>query len=383
MRSTERILTTHVGSLPRPEDLTRMIWSKAAGNGVDEAALRGRVKEAIADAIAFQREAGVDIINDGELSKPGFSSYIHDRYKGFGKLVEATADAADLNDFPAVAAKLFADPKTAEAYGHVEMRWLEGPIELKDPEAVKVDIANLAEAIGDTPREMAFINAPTPGQITFNNPNSYYASHEEYLHAAAEALRYEYQAIVDAGFNLQLDSPDLAMSAHWKFGPGVGEHIPHVQAAIEALNHAIEGLPPERMRLHVCWGNYAGPHNHDVPLATIMPHVLKANVETISFEGANPTHEYEYEVFKDIKLPEDKVVMPGVIDVCNTRIEHPRVVAQRLLRFAEVTSREQVIASTDCGFATFAGVDWIPLSLVRAKLRSLAEGAELASRELW
>jgi 5-methyltetrahydropteroyltriglutamate--homocysteine methyltransferase len=227
------------------------------------------------------------------------------------------------------------------------------------------------------------MNAPTPGQIAFNNPNDHYATREEYMRAAAEALRYEYKTIVDAGFNLQLDSPDLAMANHYHFGPGVGDHMTHVQGAIEALNHAIDGLPAERLRLHVCWGNYAGPHNHDVPLRTIIEPVLKTKVETISFEAANPTHAYEWEIFKDIKLPEDKVLMPGVIDVCNTRLEHPRVVAQRLLRFAQVVGRERVVASTDCGFATFAGVQWLPPSLVWAKLRSLAEGAELASRELW
>ena len=173
------------------------------------------------------------------------------------------------------------------------------------------------------------------------------------------------------------------MAAHYFFGDGVGDHMEHVHAAIEALNHAIDGLPAERMRLHVCWGNYAGPHNHDVPLRKIIEPVLKANVQTISFEGANPSHEYEWEIFKDVELPEDKVLMPGVIDVCNTRLEHPRVVAQRILRFADVVGRERVVASTDCGFATFAGVAWVPPSLVWAKLRNLAEGAELASRELW
>ena len=383
MRSTERILTTHVGSLPRPEDLVQLVWKKAGGEEVDEALLADRIKESVREAVEFQREAGVDIINDGELSKPGFSSYIFERYSGFGQFVESTSNALDLNEFPEVAAKLFADPKTAEAFGHVEMRHCEAPIELKDPEPVKQDIANLADALGDTPRELAFLNAPTPGQIAFNDPNDYYPTREEYLKAAAEALRYEYKTIVDAGFNLQLDSPDLAMAAHYTFGPGVGDHLEHVHAAIEALNHAIDGLPPERLRIHVCWGNYAGPHNHDVPLRTIIEPILKANVETISFEGANPTHEYEWEIFKDVKLPDDKVLMPGVIDVCNTRIEHPRVVAQRLVRFAEVVGREQVIASTDCGFATFAGVDWVPTSLVRAKLRALADGAEIASRELW
>jgi 5-methyltetrahydropteroyltriglutamate--homocysteine methyltransferase len=381
MRSTERILTTHVGSLPRPDELLKLIWDKADGHGVDEAMLADRVKASVKHAVEQQRDAGIDIVSDGELSKPGFSSYIYERYTGFDHPLETVTNALDLADFPEVAVALLGEREAA--FQHIEMRRCEGPIELKDPEPVKQDIANLAEALGDAPRDSAFLNAPTPGQVAFNNPNMYYATREEYLRAAAEALRSEYQAIIDAGFNLQLDSPDLAMAAHYFFGDGVGDHMEHVHAAIEALNHAIDGLPPERLRIHVCWGNYAGPHNHDVPLRTIIEPVLKANVETISFEGANPSHEYEWEIFEDVKLPEDKVLMPGVIDVCNTRLEHPRVVAQRLLRFADVVGRERVVAGTDCGFATFAGVQWIPPSLVWAKLRALAEGAAIASRELW
>jgi 5-methyltetrahydropteroyltriglutamate--homocysteine methyltransferase len=381
MRSTERILTTHVGSLPRPQDLVELIWAKSDGKPFDEALLDERVKESIKDAVRKQREAGIDIVSDGELSKPGFSSYIYERYTGFDHPLDMVTNALDFEDFPEVATALLGGHEAG--FQHIEMRQCEGPIELKDGELVKLDIENFVAALGDAPRDSAFLNAPTPGQVAFNNPNRYYGTREEYLRAAAEALRSEYQAIIDAGFNLQLDSPDLAMAAHYFFGDGVGDHMEHVHAAIEALNHAIDGLPPERLRLHVCWGNYAGPHNHDVPLRKIIEPVLKANVETISFEGANPSHEYEWEIFKDVKLPEDKVLMPGVIDVCNTRLEHPRVVAQRLLRFAEVVGRERVVASTDCGFATFAGVQWIPPSLVWAKLRSLAEGAELASRELW
>lgn len=379
MRSTERILTTHTGSLPKPDDLVRLIWEKSEGHPVDHALLDERVAESVKDIVEQQHAAGVDIVSDGEVSKPGFSTYIYERYTGFGKSVETLVRARDFEDYPEFAVAMLDN----EAVQHVSMRHCEGPIELKDPEQVKRDIDNLAQALGDTPREMAFLNAPTAGQITFNNPNAFYGTHEEYLRAAADALRYEYKAIIEAGFNLQLDSPDLAMVGHYQFGDGVGEHIPHVRAAIEALNHAIEGLPPERIRLHLCWGNYVGAHNHDVPLRDLIEHVFRANVETISFEAANPTHEYEWEVFKDVKLPEDKVLMPGVIDVQTPRLEHPRVVAQRLLRFAEVVGREQVIAGTDCGFSTFAGWHNVPPSIAWAKLRALADGAEIASRQLW
>jgi 5-methyltetrahydropteroyltriglutamate--homocysteine methyltransferase len=379
MRSTERILTTHTGSLPKPDDLVRLIWEKSEGGDLDEALLATRVAESVKSIVAQQREAGIDIVSDGEISKPGFSTYIYERYTGFGRPVETNTAAPEFDDYPELAAALVEN----EGVRHVQMRHCESPIELKDPEPVKRDIANFAAALDGTPREMAFLNAPSPGQITFNNPNAYYPTHEKYLHAAAEALRYEYKAIVDAGFNLQIDSPDLAMVGHYQFGDGVGEHMPHVRAAIEALNHAIDGLPPERIRLHLCWGNYIGAHNHDVPLRDIIGPVLEANAQTISFEAANPTHEYEWEVFKDVELPEDKVLMPGVIDVQTPRIEHPRVVAQRLLRFAELVGRERVIAGTDCGFSTFAGWHNVPPGVAWGKLRALAEGAQIASRELW
>ena len=379
MRSTERILTTHTGSLPKPADLVRLLWDKSEGNAVDETLMAERVADSVKELVEQQRDAGVDVVSDGEASKPGFSTYIYERYSGFGDSRQTSVSAPEFEDFPEVAAATLGN----EGAQHVVMRHCESPIELKDPEPVKRDIANLAAGLGDTPREMAFLNAPTPGQITFNNPNAYYSTHEEYLQAAAEALRYEYQAIIDAGFNLQLDSPDLAMVGHYKFGAGVGEHMAHVRAAIEALNDVIAGLPPERLRLHLCWGNYIGTHNHDVPLSDLIQHVFKANVQTISFEAANPTHEFEWEVFRDVKLPGDKVLMPGVIDVQTPRIEHPRVVAQRLLRFAEIVGREQVIAGTDCGFSTFAGWHNVPPGVAWGKLRALTDGAEIASRELW
>jgi len=379
MRSTERILTTHTGSLPKPDDLVKLLWEKSDEHEVDESVFEAQVADAVKSLVQQQRDVGIDVVNDGEASKIGFSTYIYERYSGFGEPVEVLADAKDLSEFPELAERMLG----IEAVSHVHMRHCESPIELKDPEPVKVDIEHLAAALNGTPREMAFLNAPTPGQITFNNPNAYYSSHEEYLHAAAEALRYEYKTIVDAGFNLQLDSPDLAMVGHYQFGDGVGEHIPHVKAAIAAMNHAIEGLPPERIRLHLCWGNYVGAHNHDVPLRDLIEHALEANVETISFEAANPTHQYEWEVFQDVKLPDDKVLMPGVIDVGTPRIEHPRTVAQRILRFADVVGRERVIAGTDCGFSTFAGWHNVPPSVGWAKLRALADGAEIASGELW
>jgi 5-methyltetrahydropteroyltriglutamate--homocysteine methyltransferase len=380
MRNTDSITTTHTGSLPRPDDLAQMIWDHDEGRESSEERLRERIREAVAETVDKQREVGLGVINDGEVSKSGFSTYIYERYSGFGPPVDDLANAQDLEDFPEMTQR-FAEIYPLE---HVTMRHCIEPIKLVNPDLVKTDIANLKSALGDFPVERAFMNAPTPGQIAFNNPNDFYGSHEEYLHAAADALRYEYKTIVDSGLNLQLDSPDLAMVGHYRMGPKIEDHMGHIDSAIGAINHALEGLPPERIRLHLCWGNYISPHNHDVPLGDIIERVFKANVETISFEGANPTHEYEWEVFTDkVTLPEDKVIMPGVIDVQNPRLEHPRLVAQRIGRFADAVGRERVIASTDCGFGTFVAWNNVPSSIAWAKLKVLVEGARLASEKLW
>src|SRR5215213_1986167 len=375
MRNTDSITTTHTGSLPRPEDLVQMIWDHDEGKGVDERALDERIREAVSEIVDKQRETGLDVINDGEVSKNGFSTYIFDRYSGFGDLIGDVTRTEDLSDFPEMAEQYAGN----EAVGHIKMRHCVEPIGLTNPDLVHTDIDNLKSALGDTPLDRAFMNAPTPGQIAFNNPNDYYGSHEEYLAAAAEALRYEYKAIVDAGLNLQLDSPDLAMVGHCQMGPKIEDHMGHIEAAVTAINRALEGLPPERIRLHLCWGNYIGPHNHDVPLNEIIDRVFAANAETISFEAANPTHEYEWELFADkIELPDDKVIMPGVIDVQNPRLEHPRLVAQRIERFTELVGRERVIAATDCGFGTFVEWNNVPPTIAWAKLEVLVQGARLA-----
>lgn len=380
MKNTDSITTTHTGSLPRPDDLAQLVWDHDEGRESDEQHLRNRIREAVAEIVARQREVGLGLINDGELSKSGFRTYIYERYSGFGPPVEDLAQARDLEDFPEMTQR-FAEMYPLE---HVTMRHCVEPIALVNPELVKTDIANLTSALGDFPLERAFMNAPTPGQIAFNNPNDYYGSHEEYLAAAADALSYEYRAIVDAGLNLQLDSPDLAMVGHYQMGPKIEDHMGHIESAIAAINRALAGLPPERIRLHLCWGNYVSPHNHDVPLGEIIDRVFAANVETISFEGANPTHEHEWELFADaVELPDDKVIMPGVIDVQNPRLEHPRLVAQRIERFAGLVGRERVIASTDCGFGTFVAWNNVPPSIAWAKLGVLVEGARLASEKLW
>jgi 5-methyltetrahydropteroyltriglutamate--homocysteine methyltransferase len=373
-----RILTTHAGSLPRPDDLAEMIWAGIDGEPVDRDALSQRIESAVVEVVAKQRDAGVDIVSDGELSKSGFSTYINDRFSGFAGRSEFQAD--DVADFPNLAMRLFATPSMA----HLVFSNCVGPVALVDKQVVLDDVARLQRALDGAAPATAFMGAVSPGQIAFNYPNQHYSSHEEYLGALADALSFEYRAITDAGFNLQIDSPDLAMAAHCRsVGSSVGDWHTHLPLAIEALNAALEGIAPERVRLHVCWGNYAGPHHKDVPLADIIAPVLRANVGAIYPEGGNPRHEHEWRVFEDVELPDGMSVILGVIDVKSNFVEHPQVVADRLVRLAGVVGRERVVAGTDCGFDTFIRFSQVDPDVAWLKLRSLAEGAELATSELW
>jgi 5-methyltetrahydropteroyltriglutamate--homocysteine methyltransferase len=376
--SENRILTTHAGSLPRPDDLAEMIWAGIDGEPVDHEALSERIDSAVAEVVAKQRDAGVDIVSDGELSKSGFSTYINDRFSGFAGRSEFQAD--DVADFPNLAMRLFATP----SMGHLVFSNCVGPVALVDRQAVLDDVARLQRALDGADPATAFMGAVSPGQIAFNYPNQHYSSHEEYLGALADALSFEYRAITDAGFNLQIDSPDLAMAAHCRsVGSSVGDWHTHLPLAIEALNAALEGIPPERVRLHLCWGNYAGPHHKDVPLADIIAPVLRANVGAIYPEGGNPRHEHEWRVFEDVELPDGMSVILGVIDVKSNFVEHPQVVADRLVRLAAVVGRERVVAGTDCGFDTFIRFSQVDPDVAWLKLRSLVEGAQLATSELW
>lgn len=377
-RSVDRIISTHAGSLPRPDDLAQLMWARVEGEAVDEKELAERVRSAVAEVVARQRQVGIDVVSDGELSKPGFSTHVNERYSGFAGRSEFQAD--DVAGFPSLAMKLFA----TDSMAHIIFSNCVGPVDVKDPEAVTRDISNLQAALDGASPSSAFMGAVSPGQIAFNYPNQYYGSHEEYLHALAEMLRPEYRAITDAGFNLQIDSPDLAMAAHCRsVGSSVKDWQSHLPAAIEALNHAIEGIPPEQLRLHVCWGNYGGPHHVDIPLRDIVGEVLKANVGFVYPEGANPRHEHEWRVFQEVTLPDDKALILGVIDVKSNFVEHPQVVADRLVRLANIVGRERVVAGTDCGFDTFIRFSLVDPEVAWLKLRSVAEGAELASRELW
>jgi 5-methyltetrahydropteroyltriglutamate--homocysteine methyltransferase len=362
-RSTDRILTTHAGSLPRPADLTRMMWDLLDEKPVDEAKLRARVREAVAEVVGKQRNAGVDIVSDGEMSKVGFSNYVMQRYSGFANRAQFVAN---------------------EGGRHLLMPNVEGPIELRDAGAVQRDIDNLKAALGGASPDDAFIAAVTPGQMLFNFPNLYYPSDQAYLEAAAKALSVEYKAIVAAGFNLQLDAPDLPMRAHCFTGNvGTADIKTYVPMAIEAMNEATRGLPAEKVRLHLCWGNYAGPHHHDVELKDIIEPVLKTNAGFIYFEAANPRHAHEWEVWEDVRIPDGKALIPGVIDTLTNHVEHPRLVAQRLETFARIAGKENVIGGTDCGFGTFVGWSGCDPKAAWLKLEALAQGARIASDRLW
>ncbi len=373
----DRILTTHAGSLPRPDQLADMIWARLDGQDVDEGELQQQIEAGVADVVAKQRAAGIDVVSDGELSKTGFSTYVNERFSGFDGRSEFQAD--DVADFPNLAMRLFNTPSMA----HIVFSNCVGPVELRDKQAVHQDVDRLKRALGDADPGTAFMGAISPGQIAFNYPDQHYGSHEAYLGALADALSYEYRAIADAGFKLQIDSPDMAMAAHCRsVGSGVGDWHHHLPLAVDALNAALEGIPAQQVRLHVCWGNYAGPHHKDVALDEIVGEALRVNAGTIYVEGANPRHAHEWRVFEQIDLPDDKSVILGVIDVKANCIEHPRLVADRLVQLGRIVGSDRVIGGTDCGFDTFIRFSQVDPDVAWLKLQALAEGAEIASGEL-
>ncbi|MGZ4258992.1 MAG: cobalamin-independent methionine synthase II family protein [Solirubrobacteraceae bacterium] len=375
--SADRILTTHAGSLPRPDDLADMIWAQQEGRDVDPAELENRIDSAVAEVVAKQREAGIDLISDGEMSKTGFSTYVNERFSGFDGRAEFQAD--DVADFPNLAKRLFNTP----AMAHLVFSNCVGPAELKDKEAVVHDVDRLKRALGDADPSTAFVGAISPGQIAFNYPDQHYGSHERYLSALADELSYEYRTITEAGLNLQIDSPDMAMAAHCRsVGSSVGDWHKHLPLAVDALNAALDGIPPEQVRLHVCWGNYGGPHHKDVPLSEIIGEALRVNAGAVYVEGANPRHAHEWRVFEDVDLPDDKSVILGVIDVKSNHVEHPRLVADRLVQLGKIVGKERLIAGTDCGFDTFIRFSLVDPDVAWLKLKSLSEGAEIASGAL-
>jgi 5-methyltetrahydropteroyltriglutamate--homocysteine methyltransferase len=378
-RSLERILTTHTGSLPRPPDLIRTMFAREEGVPVDGTALAARIRTAVAEVVSKQAEAGISVVSDGELSKPSYATYIKDRLNGFGG-ASHPLQYRDLVDFPEMAKRVFGDPGRSRR----KTPACTGPISLRDPGAAQVDVDNLKAALGAHRAEEAFMSAASPGVISLFFRDDHYGNHEKYLYAIADAMRPEYEAVARAGFILQLDCPDLAMGRHIQFADLDLEAFRRMaRLHLAALDHAVARIPPEQLRMHLCWGNYEGPHHYDVPIADLLDLVFAARPQGVSFEAANPRHAHEWKVFERVKLPRDKVIIPGVLDSTTNFIEHPELVAERIGRYARLVGRENVIAGTDCGFGTWVGQAAVDPDIVWAKLASLAEGARLASRELW
>ena len=375
-----KIKTTHVGSLPRGDELTPLLLARDSGQPYDAAEFDAKVSAAVDAAVKAQVEAGVSVVSDGELGKVGYSTYMIERLSGFGGHIDRKP-AADLAEVPDLAKKLSAIMGSQE---FVRASCI-GPVKLVTLDPLHEDIRRFKAALARhaAPDTEAFMNAASPGLITAFQVNRHYPSHEAYLADLADAMREEYESIVREGFYLQLDCPDLAMSRHTGYQDMAEEDFLKVAAAnVEALNAATANIPPERMRMHVCWGNYEGPHDHDIALEKVIDIVLKARPATVLFEAANPRHEHEWKVWKDARLPDWKVLAPGLIDTCSNYIEHPELIAQRIERFAEFVGPERVVASTDCGFGTFAGYGKIDPIVTWRKLRSLREGADIAAARI-
>jgi 5-methyltetrahydropteroyltriglutamate--homocysteine methyltransferase len=377
--SEARFLTTHTGSLPRPEDLIRMMFAREEGVPVDAAALAARVGVAVDETVRRQVDCGLDVVNDGEMSKPSYATYIKDRLDGFGGESHPLV-YQDLAEFPELAKQVFGDPGRSRRRTPA----CTGPIGVRDPRAAQSDAEVVTAAIRRAGATEGFLSAASPGVISLFFRNDHYQSHEAYLAAIAEAMRHEYETVARAGLILQIDCPDLAMGRHIQYARlSTEEFRKAARLHIEALNHATKNIPPEQLRMHVCWGNYEGPHHYDVPLADVIDLVFAARPAGISFEAANPRHGHEWVLFERVKVPEGKILIPGVIESKTNYIEHPELVAQRIGRYARLVGRERVIAGTDCGFGTWVGQAAVDPGVVWAKLKSLAEGASLASREFW
>jgi 5-methyltetrahydropteroyltriglutamate--homocysteine methyltransferase len=377
--STDRILTTHVGSLPRPQDVVDCLFAEDRGEPVDLQKFDTVLRRAVSDVVAKQAEVGIDIVSDGEMGKISYATYIRHRLTGFeGDSPRPTPQ--DLDDFPEFRDRLVQAGASAKYLRPV----CKGPIKVKSLDGLKNDISRYKDALAKTPVTEAFMNAVSPGTIAVFQPNEYYKTHEEYAGALAEAMREEYETIVNSGLLLQLDCPDLAMGRHSRFkNASEAEFLRLAELHVEALNHALANVPADRVRFHVCWGNYEGPHVHDLPLTTILPIALKAKPMGMLIEGANPRHEHEWEVWKTQKLPDGKILIPGILSTTANYVEHPELVAQRITRFAQVLGKDRIIAGTDCGFGTFAGFGPIYPTIGWLKMKSLSDGVALASRRLW
>jgi 5-methyltetrahydropteroyltriglutamate--homocysteine methyltransferase len=378
-RSTERFLTTHTGSLPRPDDLVRIMYAREEGVPVAADALERRIAEAVAEVVRKQADAGVDIVNDGEMSKPSYATYIKDRLSGFGGSGN-TFVYQDLEGFPRLAKRVFGDPGRSRR----KTPACNAAIGVRDPQAARNDVAHLKAALTNVAAQDAFLTAASPGVVSLFFRNEHYASEEAYLEAIAEAMRDEYETIARAGVVLQIDCPDLGMGRHIQYANlSVAEWRKKAQMHIDALNHAVRNIPAEQLRMHLCWGNYEGPHHCDVPLADVIDIVFRAKPTAIALEAANPRHAHEWKLFETVRLPEGKVLIPGVIESKSNFVEHPELVAQRIGRYANLVGRENVMAGSDCGYGTWVGQAAVDPDVVWAKMAAMAEGARIASRQFW
>jgi 5-methyltetrahydropteroyltriglutamate--homocysteine methyltransferase len=380
---SRRILTTHAGSLPRPDGFLPLVLAQEAGHLADQAKFQAEVRAAVRETVQRQAGSGVDVLNDGEVSKPSYATYVKDRLSGFGgtgsiEEVAGSMVGPGLQEFPDFADKM---AQIMTSASKVTFTSCDGPVAYTGQQAVRSDIENLQAAVDGVPAAGVFMSAASPGVIAVFSPNRYYSSQEEYLQALAEAMREEYEAIYRAGFVLQVDCPDLAMTA-----PGAGSlenFRRQMELGVEALNHALANIPAEAARIHICWGNGEMPRTTDVELKDIIDIVLKAKPAGLMLMASNGRHAHEWKVFEDAKLPAGKYVIPGVLDSTTNVVEHPEVVADRLIRYAEVVGPENVMAGTDCGFGTIAGMDIVVPTVTWAKFRSQAEGADIASEYLW
>lgn len=377
-RSTSHLLTTHTGSLPRSLRLQELLRQREERQSYDPAVLDAGIRQGVADIVQRQVEIGLDVVNDGEQGRSQYAAYVKERLTGFeGERVMRARPRLGDSDFPNFVA-------THQSSTALPQPACTGPIAWKDFAAVLHDIELLKAAVAAHPSEEVFMTAASPGVIANFLPNEYYPSEEAYLYALAAVMQHEYRAIVHAGFLLQIDCPDLAMTRVTQFADlSVEEFVKVVALHIDVLNLALSGLPPERMRLHLCWGNYEGPHHHDVPLKAIVGEVLRATPVGLSFEGANPRHAHEWKVWEEVRLPDEKVLIPGVLDSTTNFIEHPELVAQRIGRYASIVGRERVIAGTDCGFGTSAWGRKVDTEIAWAKMQAMVEGARIATRALW
>jgi 5-methyltetrahydropteroyltriglutamate--homocysteine methyltransferase len=377
--SMDRILTTHVGSLPRPPSVVDLLVRRERGEAYDRQEFDRVIGGAVADTVARQAEIGIDVVSDGEMSKLNYATYIKNRLAGFGG-DNTPKPHRDLRDYPEFR------KKQSLVMGQQPFRRFScvGPVAMNDMQPLQDDIAHLRAALAKTKVADGFMNAASPGVISAFQPNKFYPSHDAYVDAIAEAMRPEYEAIVAAGLVLQVDCPDLAMSRHTAFQDlSDAEYLTRAEHQVEALNHALRNVPAHSVRLHICWGNYEGPHDFDIALEKILPYVRKVKPQVISFEASNARHAHEWAVWKEAKLPDDKVLMVGCLDTCTNFVEHPELVAQRICRFADFVGRERVLAGTDCGMSTSAGYSILDPQIAFKKLKSLVDGAAIASDRLW